>query len=77
MRKKNLKGAPLPSISEQQLIETLQGRFAAMKGWLQETGCATEQKHLIEGTPERVYWHYGYAIALRDVLAKMNRSALH
>lgn len=27
-----------------------------------------EQMHLCEGTPERVYWHFGYAVALKDVL---------
>jgi hypothetical protein len=27
-----------------------------------------EQRHLREGTPERTYWHYGYASALKDVL---------
>jgi hypothetical protein len=27
-----------------------------------------EQKHLYEGSSERVYWHYGYAMALRDIL---------
>lgn len=26
-----------------------------------------EQRHIVEGTPERVYWHYGYLVALRDV----------
>jgi len=27
-----------------------------------------EQKHLDAGTVERAYWHYGYMIALSDVL---------
>lgn len=27
-----------------------------------------EQKHLDEGSAERAYWHYGYMVALRDVL---------
>ena len=27
-----------------------------------------EQRHLREGSEERVYWHYGYASALKDVL---------
>lgn len=30
-----------------------------------------EQKHLDEGTPERVYWHYGYYVAIGDVLNLM------
>jgi len=27
-----------------------------------------QQKHLDTGTPEREYWHHGYASALKDVL---------
>lgn len=32
------------------------------------------QRHLDEGTTERVYWHYGYAVALKDVLALLGTS---
>ncbi len=41
--------------------------------WLNENApeCAVEQKHLEEGSRERVYWHYGYATALRDVVELM------
>jgi hypothetical protein len=31
------------------------------------------QTHLDEGTPERIYWHYGYFMACRDIL-KLLRS---
>lgn len=43
--------------------------------WLKENHpeCQKEQAHLVEGTPERAYWHFGYYMALRDVLALMNR----
>ena len=27
-----------------------------------------EQRHLERGTDERVYWHHGYASALKDIL---------
>lgn len=27
-----------------------------------------EQRHLDAGTVEREYWHYGYAMALKDIL---------
>lgn len=30
--------------------------------------CVEEQKHLDERTTERYYWHYGYLVALRDML---------
>jgi hypothetical protein len=37
--------------------------------WLSEHAprCDSEQAHLRAGSPERVYWHYGYLIALRDL----------
>ena len=34
-----------------------------------------KQKHLDAGSSERLYWHAGYASALRDVLAKIQKSA--
>lgn len=45
-------------------------RTKALRDWLEENGpqCFDEQKHLHEGTPERLYWHYGYMVALKDVL---------
>jgi hypothetical protein len=38
--------------------------------WLKENGgaCFDEQLHLNEGSQERTYWHYGYMVALSDVL---------
>ena len=38
--------------------------------WLKENGgvCFDEQLHLNEGSQERIYWHYGYMVALSDVL---------
>jgi hypothetical protein len=30
--------------------------------------CFTDQKHLEEGTQERIYWHYGYMVSLRDAV---------
>ena len=46
-------------------------RAEGIKQWLEETdGCACQEKqlHTTEGTSERIYWHYGYMVALRDVL---------
>ena len=31
---------------------------------------ATEQKHLDDGSTQQAYWHYGYLIALRDLLSQ-------
>lgn len=31
-----------------------------------------EQRHLEVGATERVYWHYGYMMALKDVLKRLD-----
>lgn len=33
-----------------------------------------EQKHLDNGSVERTYWHYGYMVALKDVLKQLPAS---
>lgn len=46
-------------------------RTVGLLEWI-ERNCpeiTKEQAHLREGTPERAYWHFGYLMALRDVLA--------
>ena len=51
-------------------IKVVQDRIEALRGWLRANGrgCSVEQKHLNKGSQERIYWHYGYMVALRDVL---------
>jgi hypothetical protein len=48
----------------------IQDRERVITEWLQKNApeCSQQQKHLDEGSQERVYWHYGYMVALRDVL---------
>ena len=59
----------------------LEQRVAELQKWLQESApeCFSDQTQLDEGTPERSYWHYGYLVALRDVLALLSgqRRSLH
>jgi hypothetical protein len=46
-------------------------RADGIKKWLREIDgctCQEEQLHTTEGTSERIYWHYGYMVALCDVL---------
>lgn len=47
-------------------------RLAAIESWLADNApyLMADQKHLDDGSPERAYWHYGYAVALRDVLRR-------
>lgn len=34
----------------------------------------TDQKHLDANTPERAYWHLGYAAALKDIERMFERN---
>ena len=50
--------------------QLLRQRIQALKAWLEQAAprCTAEQRHLEEGTVERIYWHYGYLVALQDAL---------
>jgi hypothetical protein len=63
-------------VAEFKDISALKNRANGLRDWLTENApeCFTEQKHLDEGTQERVYWHYGYMVALRDALRFMTGS---
>ncbi len=49
-------------------------RIKTIKDWLmlEHPDIFHEQKHLDEGTTERAYWHYGYLVALKDILNLKN-----
>ena len=53
------------------MLKKIERRAAILEKWLNKYGptALTDQRHLDEGSTERVYWHYGYLMALRDVLA--------
>lgn len=57
-------------------MEKLDERLKDIEGWLAENApyVVADQKHLDEHSPERAYWHYGYMVALRDVLRLLPRS---
>jgi hypothetical protein len=50
-------------------IVALERRAKGLQEWLKENApdVFAEQKHLDEGSQERVYWHYGYLVAVRDI----------
>lgn len=56
------------------LLETRRSKLAE---WLENHApeCKTEQKHLDAGTEERTYWHFGYLVAIRDVLALIGNAS--
>lgn len=51
-------------------LAALEQRARDTAEWLKRNGreCFDEQKHLDQNTQERIYWHYGYLIAIRDVI---------
>jgi len=49
--------------------ELIQSRINNISAWLSENApqCQDQQKHLDDGSSERVYWHCGYVAALCDL----------
>lgn len=58
-------------------MERLERRANNIQKWLDENGrgCQEEQKHTRAGTIEKIYWHYGYMVALIDVLRYLSRES--
>jgi hypothetical protein len=56
-------------------LESLENRARGIQKWLDKNGrgCQEEQKHIRAGTIEKIYWHYGYMVALMDVLRVLGR----
>jgi hypothetical protein len=65
----------IDELCRQTLEQAMSQRLEDLRSWLKETApeCFIEQRHTIEGSSERVYWHYGYMIAMRDSLAFLER----
>lgn len=57
-------------------LDAIRQRITDTEQWLSEQPIKVrqEQRHLEEGTQERAYWHYGYAMALKDVLRALDHS---
>ena len=54
----------------------LRERLEGLSRWLAEHApdCQRDQRHLDEGTTERAYWHYGYLVALADVVRLLHEA---
>jgi len=54
--------------------ELIRARTARLREWIRKfgQGCEKKQAHLEPGSPERIYWHYGYLSALQDVERLLN-----
>jgi hypothetical protein len=59
------------------LADLLHRREKGLSEWLKDNApeCGKEQRHLNEGSIERIYWHYGYMVAIRDVLAQITSTS--
>lgn len=51
------------------MIDKIKKRIENLDNWVDKEGVKKEQAHLIKDSKERAYWHYGYLVALKDVLA--------
>jgi hypothetical protein len=51
-------------------ITEIKKRADELEEWINQNGkgCKKIQRHLDKNTPEKIYWHYGYLVALRDVI---------
>lgn len=61
--------------NEVQEFRKIMDRCTELKHWISRNAvkCLMEEKHLIEGTPERGYWAHGYLTGLQDVLRLFSR----
>jgi hypothetical protein len=59
-------------------LSVLERRAKAISDWLKENGreCFDLQKNLDQDSQERIYWHYGYLVALRDVYGYLTGNPL-
>ena len=64
------------AIQERDVASLLEERIRRLEGFLLQNcpQCFDEQRHLDEGSNERVYWHYGSLCALRDALKLIRRA---
>lgn len=62
------------SVKDPKLI---QRRIEGIEKWLAEQplDVKREQRHLNAGTPEQAYWHFGYMMALKDVIRRSDSRA--
>jgi len=53
----------------------IEDRCIELREWILNRApqCATDQKHLQEGSEERGYWAHGYLSALQDVMGLLTR----
>jgi hypothetical protein len=60
-----------------EIASAIRSRMEGIREWMADEApyIRADQRHLDANTPERAYWHYGYQVALRDVLAMIERAS--
>lgn len=57
-------------------LDLIEEQHEALRDWLKTNAAyVREQGHLKGGSAEQAYWHYGYVMALRDVLALLGNAS--
>lgn len=67
----DLRAAPQSAPQAGMVAGKIQARIAELDKWitLQPVNVKQDQAHLNEHSLERLYWHYGYMMGLKDALA--------
>lgn len=62
----------------QTMADIVEERRDGILAWLEANApdCQIQQHQLDSGTDARAYWHYGYAVAMNDVLALLRQPPL-
>lgn len=58
-------------------LSDIEQRRDDLMDWLQRDAAhhVKDQSHLDEGSVEQAYWHYGYLVAMKDVLALLGNTS--
>ena len=75
VRAKALQEVSTMLIVQTETMQALKKRMTGQKEWLHQDHIEVfqDQKHLDGGSIERAYWHYGYMVALGDIIALLER----
>lgn len=58
------------------IVPSLVEQRDAIRDWIEDEApySLSDQRHLVESSPERAYWHHGYQAALDDVVRLLTAS---
>jgi hypothetical protein len=61
-------------MNQHDILPDLSQRRDLIREWIARDAreALSEQDHLVEGSPERAYWHHGYQAALDDIIRRLH-----